>query len=131
MVTCSSLSKSAMWYFVFAVAICINMYRPVSFFAHSFLPTSFFCLIVCFAVFMDAVLFCCGHLVPCFASLSACLFPGMFEGPGIHCRVISMLWEVMPLLIFLNDFLIVRSLKSSFLSASKTDLASEKMTMLF
>ena len=132
MVTCSSLLRVLMWSFGFGVAICINMDRPVSFSAHSFLQSSFlFCLMICFAVFMDAVLFCCGHLAPCFASLSACSFPGMFVWPGIHCRVISMVWAVMTLLIFLDSFLIVMSLRSSFPRASRTDLASEKMTMLF
>ena len=102
MVTCSSLLREFMLSFGFGIVIWSKIDLPLTLLAHSFLQSSFlFCLIICFAVFSDAVLFCCGHLAPCFASLSACSFPGMFVCPGIHCKVMSTVWAAMKSLMFL------------------------------
>ena len=92
-------------------------------------PVFFIFFYFLFAVLMDAVVFFyCSHLAPCFASLSAYLFPGMFVLPGIHCKVMLMVWAIMTLLIFqFSDCHVLDVLNSS---ASRPDLVTRKMTIL-
>ena len=112
MVTCSSLFKRFKLSFGLGVVICSNMDLPVILFAHSFLQSSvLYCLIVCLAVFIVAVLFNWGHLAPCFASVSALSFPWMFVCPGIHCSVMLMLWSAITFPIVQESFLIDWSLE--------------------
>ena len=67
MVTCSSLLRRLILSLGLGVVICVNMDLPVALFAHSFLQSSvLYCLIVCLAVFIVAVLFNRGHLASCF-----------------------------------------------------------------
>ena len=86
MVTCSSLLRRCILSLGFGVVMWINrsMDLPVVLFAHSFLQFSVLYCLICLAVVMEAVLFCCVHLVPCLARVSALSFPCMFVCPGIH-----------------------------------------------
>ena len=111
---------------IFEIVIWVSMVHPVSFFflfAHSFLQSSFlFSLIICFTVFMDAV------LLWVHSFLFVCLFISWnvyLCGPK-SIVVMSMVSAVMTLLILLDSFLIAISLRSSFPSASRTYLASQK-----
>ena len=108
MVTCSSLLRRFILSLGLGVVICAKKDLPVVLFAHSFLQSSdLYCLIVCLAVFMVAVLFNWGHLAPCLASLSALSFPWMFVCPGIHWSVTLMLWSVRAFPIVCESFRIV------------------------
>ena len=70
-----SSKESLRW----VIVTCVNMALPVVLFGHSFPQSSIlYCLIVCLAVVMRA-LFCCVHLSPFFARVSALfIFPWMF-----------------------------------------------------
>ena len=80
MVTCSSLLRRLILSLGLGVVICVNMDLPVPLFAHSFLQSSvLYCLIVCLAVFIVAVLqlrtsctlFC--KCISSFISLNVCV----------------------------------------------------------
>ena len=89
---------------------------------------SFFCLMICLAVSMEADIFSWSHWAPCLANISAFSFPGILLWPGIHWSVTLTLWAVMMLLMSCDRFLITKSFSLALSIAWSTDFASEKIT---
>ena len=132
MVTCSFLLRRLMLSFLFGVFMCSKMDLPLSLVSHSFIQIAdFFCLMVCLAVFMDALVMRWVHLAPNLASLSARSLPGMLVCPGIHCRVMSMSWVLIKSLRVQDRFLMTGSLESSFSKAKVPTLHPKRKLCYF
>ena len=132
MVTWSCRCKEFIASLSSGLGICGKTHLPVvpsaQLFSHSSLVLV---LIICLAVSYDAGVSGCVYVAPCFARVSAFMFPSMLLWLGIHCSVSLTAKVFRKELIFQRRDFIGLILMSWCSAACSTDWQSEKMTKSF